>query len=93
MIGRSEVLGGEDRAIRMQRNHRVPLMTMPGPPASLVAEKLVDDTLAGLAENLDQLTCSHDIDPTALEATVDAFDANFAHKQALIEQTCSDNFR
>jgi uncharacterized protein len=45
---------------------------------------LVDDTLAGLAEKMNRLTCSHDIDPSALEATVDAFDANFARKQALI---------
>jgi uncharacterized protein len=45
---------------------------------------LVDDSLAGLAEKMNQLTCSHEIDPSALAATVDAFDANFARKQALI---------
>jgi predicted oxidoreductase len=39
---------------------------------------LVDDTLAGLAAKMNALTCSHDIDPAALKATVDAFDANFA---------------
>lgn len=44
---------------------------------------LVDDTLAGLAEKMNQLTRSHDIDPGVLEAEVDAFDANFAHRDAL----------
>ena len=44
---------------------------------------LVDDSLTSLAEKMNQLTCSHDIDPTVLEATIDAFDANFAHKDAL----------
>lgn len=39
---------------------------------------LVDDTLAGLAAKMNGLTASHDIDPTRLQATVDAFDANFA---------------
>jgi len=44
---------------------------------------LVDDTLAGLALKMNQLTASHDVDPAVLEATVDAFDANFAHRDAL----------
>lgn len=39
---------------------------------------LVDDTLAGLAAKMNALTCSLDIDPAALQATADAFDANFA---------------
>lgn len=44
---------------------------------------LVDDTLAGLAGRMNALTRSHEIDPAVLEATVDAFDANFAHADAL----------
>jgi len=44
---------------------------------------LVDETLGGLAGKMNQLTRSHDVDPTVLEATVDAFDANFAHNKAL----------
>jgi predicted oxidoreductase len=39
---------------------------------------LVDDTLAGLAAKMNALTCSLDIDPSALQATADDFDANFA---------------
>lgn len=39
---------------------------------------LVGDTLAGLAAKMNALTCSHDVDAARLEATVDAFDANFA---------------
>jgi uncharacterized protein len=38
---------------------------------------LVDDSLSGLAAKMNALTCSHDIDPAVLQATVDAFDANF----------------
>jgi uncharacterized protein len=38
---------------------------------------LVDDTLAGLADKMNALTCSHDVDPAVLQATADAFDANF----------------
>ena len=45
---------------------------------------LVDESVAGLARQMNQLTRSHDVDPAVLEATVDNFDANFAHKQALI---------
>ena len=40
---------------------------------------LVDDTLAGLAERMNALTCSHDVDPAVLQATADAFDASFTH--------------
>jgi predicted oxidoreductase len=39
---------------------------------------LVDETLTGLAAKMNALTRAHDIDPAVLEATVDAFDANFA---------------
>lgn len=42
------------------------------------ADFLVADTLDGLAEKMNVLTCSHDIDPRRLEATVAAFDAQFA---------------
>jgi uncharacterized protein len=38
---------------------------------------LVDDTLQGLAAMMNALTASHDIDPAVLQATADAFDANF----------------
>ncbi len=38
---------------------------------------IVDDSLAGLAAKMNALTCSLDIDPAVLQATVDAFDANF----------------
>ena len=44
---------------------------------------LVDDTLAGLAQKMNALTCSHDIDPAVLQATADAFDANFVGGKAL----------
>ena len=39
---------------------------------------LVDDSLAGLAGKMNALTASLDIDPAALQATADAFDAHFA---------------
>ncbi len=39
---------------------------------------LVADSLSGLAEKMNALTRSQDVDPATLEATVDAFDANFA---------------
>ena len=42
------------------------------------AHFLVGDTLAGLADQMNALTCSHDIAPATLQATADAFDANFA---------------
>ncbi|MBX3689213.1 FAD-dependent oxidoreductase [Dokdonella sp.] len=38
---------------------------------------LVDATLAGLAQKMNALTESHDIDAGQLQASVDAFDANF----------------
>ena len=44
---------------------------------------IVDDTLAGLAQKMNALTCSHDIDPAVLQATADAFDANFRHGKSL----------
>ncbi len=44
---------------------------------------LVADNLAELAGQMNALTRSHDIDPTVLEATVDAFDANFASGNSL----------
>ena len=44
---------------------------------------LVDDTLDGLAGQMNALTASHDVDPVVLKATADAFDANFAHGNAL----------
>jgi len=40
---------------------------------------LVADTLEALADKMNRLTCSVDIDPATLKATADAFDANF-HK-------------
>jgi uncharacterized protein len=47
------------------------------------ADFLVDDTLAGLAARMNALTASHHIDAARLQATVDAFDANFASGDAL----------
>lgn len=44
---------------------------------------LVADTLAELAGKMNSLTCSHDIDPAVLQATADAFDANFRHGNKL----------
>lgn len=40
---------------------------------------LVDDTLAGLAAKMNALTGTDDVKPDVLQATVDAFDANFAN--------------
>ena len=40
---------------------------------------LVDDTLTGLANKMNALTCSHSVDAAVLQATADAFDANFAN--------------
>ncbi|WHZ10366.1 MAG: FAD-dependent oxidoreductase [Burkholderiaceae bacterium] len=40
---------------------------------------LVADTLHELAAKMNQLTCSLDVKPEVLQATADAFDANFAH--------------
>jgi predicted oxidoreductase len=47
------------------------------------ADFLVDESLAGLAAQMNALTCSHDIDPATLEQTVDTFDAQFANDVAL----------
>lgn len=59
-----ETLTGNHRLVRqMQRESR---------------HFLVDDSLTGLAARMNALTCSLDIDPAVLQATVDAFDANFA---------------
>ncbi|MEE1951545.1 FAD-dependent oxidoreductase [Pseudomonas alcaligenes] len=44
---------------------------------------IVDDTLAGLAAKMNALTASHDINPAVLQATADAFDANFSKGQRL----------
>ncbi|MGQ0708892.1 MAG: FAD-dependent oxidoreductase [Rhodoferax sp.] len=44
---------------------------------------LVDDTLEGLAAKMNALTCSHDVDAATLQATADAFDANFANGNKL----------
>lgn len=44
---------------------------------------LVDDTLSGLAAKMNALTASHDVDPAVLQATADAFDANFARGNKL----------
>lgn len=44
---------------------------------------LVDDTLAGLAGKMNALTCSHSVDPAVLQASADAFDANFANGNKL----------
>ncbi|MFN4264479.1 MAG: FAD-dependent oxidoreductase [Aquabacterium sp.] len=44
---------------------------------------LVDDSLAGLARKMNALTGTADVDARALQATVDAFDANFKHGQRL----------
>ena len=44
---------------------------------------LVDDTLEGLAEKMNALTCSLDIDPAVLQATADRFDRNFKKGSSL----------
>ncbi len=44
---------------------------------------LVADTLHALAAKMNALTASHDIDPARLQATADAFDANFANGEKL----------
>ena len=40
--------------------------------------KVCGGTLAELAGKMNALTCSHAVDPAVLQATADAFDANFA---------------
>ena len=47
------------------------------------ADFLVDDTLAGLAQKMNALTESHDVEPAVLQATADDFDANFANGNKL----------
>ena len=47
------------------------------------AHFLVDDTLAGLAAKMNALTGSRDVEPAVLQATADAFDANFARGKRL----------
>src|SRR5690606_18462576 len=47
------------------------------------AHFLVADTLPELAQKMNALTCSNDIDPAVLKATADAFDANFQHGNRL----------
>jgi predicted oxidoreductase len=44
---------------------------------------LVADTLAELTAKMNALTCSQDVSATQLQATADAFDANFAHGNRL----------
>lgn len=44
---------------------------------------LVDDSLGGLAQKMNALTGSSDVDPAVLQATADAFDANFSNGLAL----------
>jgi predicted oxidoreductase len=44
---------------------------------------LVDDTLAGLAVKMNALVGTDDVKPAVLQATVDAFDANFANGDKL----------
>ena len=45
---------------------------------------LVDDTLAGLAQKMNALTGSDDVDATVLQATADRFDANFARADSVV---------
>jgi hypothetical protein len=45
---------------------------------------LTDASLAGLATQMNALTGTDDIDPQALQATADAFDANFRSGTALL---------
>ena len=54
-------------------NHRLVRQMQQESPHFLVA-----DTLAELAGKMNALTCSHAVDPAVLQATADAFDANFA---------------
>ncbi|MDO8449973.1 MAG: FAD-dependent oxidoreductase [Rhodoferax sp.] len=45
---------------------------------------LVDDTLAGLAAKMNALTGTADVKPEVLQATVDAFDANFSRGDSVV---------
>ncbi|MBI2396549.1 MAG: FAD-dependent oxidoreductase [Xanthomonadales bacterium] len=64
-----ETLLGNHRLVRQMRRES--------------ADFLVDDTLVGLSAKMNALTATHDIDPARLQATVDAFDAQFARGLAL----------
>jgi len=64
-----ETLFGNHRLVRQMQNES---------PHFLVA-----DTLAELAAKMNALTASHDVDAARLQATADAFDANFAHGDKL----------
>ena len=64
-----ETLLGNHRLVRQMQNES---------PHFLVA-----DTLAALAAKMNALTASHDIDAAALQATADAFDANFINGSKL----------
>jgi predicted oxidoreductase len=59
-------------------NHRLVRQMQRESPDFLVA-----DTITGLADKMNALTCSHDVDAAVLQATVDAFDANFANGNRL----------
>lgn len=59
-------------------NHRLVRQMQQQSPHFLVA-----DTLAELAAKMNALTASHDVDPARLQATADAFDANFANGSKL----------
>ena len=59
-------------------NHRLVRQMQSESPHFLVA-----DTLAALAAKMNALTASHDIDAAALQATADAFDANFINGSKL----------
>lgn len=45
---------------------------------------LVDDTLAGLAARMNALTGTQDVKPEVLQATADAFDANFSRGDSVV---------
>lgn len=59
-------------------NHRLVRQLQRESPHVLVA-----DTLADLAAQMNALTCTHDVDAAVLQATADAFDANFAQGRRL----------
>ena len=59
-------------------NHRLVRQMQSQSPHFLVA-----DTLAELTAKMNALTCSQDVSATQLQATADAFDANFAHGNKL----------
>ncbi|MBN9404519.1 MAG: FAD-binding protein [Burkholderiales bacterium] len=59
-------------------NHRLVRQMQQQSPHFIVA-----DSLSQLAGQMNALTASHDIDAAVLQATADAFDANFAHGSKL----------